>query len=252
MPKDENGELLRSRITKLVKQIDKDELDKPTKILFLLKSDKTAAEELITYNEVLEHLERSELEEGDQFWSVKEIIGHHGPLKPDAKDYKGSSYNVQVKRETGEVRYEPLSLIAKDDPVTCAVYAKKNRLLETPGWKQFKKLGKRDKVLERAYNQAKLQSFRRSIKFQFGFQIPRNYEEAVELYKQNGNTKWQDSILLEFTQIDEYGTFKSLGLAMFDSKGKLQNAPLGYKRIRVHLVFAVKHDGRHKARLVAD
>ena len=28
--------------------------------------------------------------------------------------------------------------------------------------------------------------------------------------------------------------------------------PGGYKRIRVHLVFDVKHDGRHKARLVAD
>ena len=29
-------------------------------------------------------------------------------------------------------------------------------------------------------------------------------------------------------------------------------APKGYKKIRVHLVFAVKHNGRHKARLVAD
>ena len=28
--------------------------------------------------------------------------------------------------------------------------------------------------------------------------------------------------------------------------------PIGFKKIRVHLVFAVKHDGRHKSRLVAD
>jgi hypothetical protein len=28
--------------------------------------------------------------------------------------------------------------------------------------------------------------------------------------------------------------------------------PAGYKRIRVHIVYDVKHDGRHKARLVAD
>ena len=28
--------------------------------------------------------------------------------------------------------------------------------------------------------------------------------------------------------------------------------PSGYKRISVHLVFDVKHDGRYKARLVAD
>jgi Reverse transcriptase (RNA-dependent DNA polymerase) len=29
-------------------------------------------------------------------------------------------------------------------------------------------------------------------------------------------------------------------------------APIGYKKIRVHLVFDVKHDGKHKARLVVD
>ena len=33
---------------------------------------------------------------------------------------------------------------------------------------------------------------------------------------------------------------------------KSQNPPKGYHRIKVHLVFAVKFDGRHKARLVAD
>ena len=30
------------------------------------------------------------------------------------------------------------------------------------------------------------------------------------------------------------------------------NSPKCYHRIKVHLVFAVKFDGRHKARLVAD
>ena len=30
------------------------------------------------------------------------------------------------------------------------------------------------------------------------------------------------------------------------------NPPKGYHRIKVHLVFAVKFDGRHKARLVTD
>ena len=28
--------------------------------------------------------------------------------------------------------------------------------------------------------------------------------------------------------------------------------PAGFRKIRVHMVFDVKHDGRHKARLVAD
>ena len=30
------------------------------------------------------------------------------------------------------------------------------------------------------------------------------------------------------------------------------NPPKGYHKIKVHLVFAVKFDGRHKARLVLD
>ena len=33
---------------------------------------------------------------------------------------------------------------------------------------------------------------------------------------------------------------------------RLMNPPKGYHRIKVHLVFAVKFDARHKARLVAD
>ena len=38
----------------------------------------------------------------------------------------------------------------------------------------------------------------------------------------------------------------------FDRHKKVINSPPGYQNIRVHLIFAVKYDGRHKARLVAD
>ena len=51
-------------------------------------------------------------------------------------------------------------------------------------------------------------------------------------------------------QINEYKVFQEK--AQFDPKSrKVSNAPNGYQKIRVHLIFAVKHDGRHKARLVA-
>ena len=40
-----------------------------------------------------------------------------------------------VEWETGEITDEPLSLIAVDDPVTCAEYAKKHDLLQLDGWK---------------------------------------------------------------------------------------------------------------------
>ena len=44
--------------------------------------------------------------------------------------------------------------------------------------------------------------------------------------------------------IDEYNTFKDLG--------KYYPSPVGYKKIRVNLVYDVKHDRCHKARLLAE
>jgi hypothetical protein len=38
-----------------------------------------------------------------------------------------------VECETGETTYEHLDLIAQDDPVKCADYAKQNNLLDTAG-----------------------------------------------------------------------------------------------------------------------
>ena len=62
-------------------------------------------------------------------------ISLEGPLKPNDKHYKGSMYNVLVQWEDGSETYEPLAIIMKDDPVTCARYAMENDLLETSGWK---------------------------------------------------------------------------------------------------------------------
>ena len=50
----------------------------------------------------------------------------------------------------------------------------------------------------------------------------------------------------------EYKVFKKWDKAFLDKHQKVMNPPIGYHRIKVHLVFAVKFDSRHKARLVAD
>jgi hypothetical protein len=79
-----------------------------------------------------------------------------------------------------------------------------------------------------------------------GFEVPRTYEQALHLEKRNGNTLWGDATVIELTQIDDYVTFIDKG---HHTKVK---APIGYKKIRVHLIYDVGHDSRHKARLVAD
>ena len=58
--------------------------------------------------------------------------------------------------------------------------------------------------------------------------------------------------MLEMESMLEYKVFKKWGKAILDKHKKVMNPPKGYHRIKVHLVFAVKFDGRHKARLVAD
>ena len=90
---------------------------------------------------------------------------------------KGSLYNVMVKWETTE---EPLSIIAADDPVTCAAYTKKHNLLHLPGWRKFKNIA-RNQVSTRAINQTKIRQVRRSATYQFGYLVPRDYKHTLEL-----------------------------------------------------------------------
>ena len=80
----------------------------------------------------------------------------------------------------------------------------------------------------------------------YGYQVPKDYKEAILLDKKNGNTRWADCTSLELQQMQDYQVFIDKGL--FSDTG----IPIGFKKIRVHLIYAVKHDGRHKARLVAD
>ena len=95
----------------------------------------------MAHNDIINHIERDEVEHRE--WRFKSIMVHEGSLSAGDKSYKGSRYNILVNWESGESTYEPLHIIAADDPVSCAIYAKKNGLLDTEGWKQFKGIAKR-------------------------------------------------------------------------------------------------------------
>ena len=99
-------------------------------------------EEILTYNELMDYIEKDELEnqeeDGSGLWRFKSIVGHEGPLISSDPRYKGSAYNVFPEWENGEITSKPLTIFGKDNPVTCAVYAWENGLLDEPGWKGFK------------------------------------------------------------------------------------------------------------------
>jgi hypothetical protein len=134
-------------------------------------------------------------------------------------------------------------MVIKDDPVTCAEYAKANHLLETEGWKGLKRIARRQKMYDRMINQTRLKSQRRAIRYKFGVRVPRDYKEALLLDRENGNTLWHDAIQLEHSQLSEYETFRDCG--------KRCKPPDGHQRINVHFVFDVKQSLKRKARLVA-
>ena len=247
LPPEDNGE------RRMAKVIDIDDHGQTLEdIKFKLKINKDQAEEIMSYNQLMDYIQKGTdaEEDPDSLFKFRDIVAHQGPLESTDPNHKGSKYNVMVEWESGEVTYEPLTLISKDDPITCAVYAKKHDLLDTTGWKHLKRYAKTSKRLIRAVKQSRIRQVRASVRYQHGFQVPKDYNDAMRLDKENGNTHWQDAMDLELTQIHEYKVFKDTGKAKFHN-GKVVT-PDGFQKIRAHFVYAVKHDGRFKARLVAD
>jgi hypothetical protein len=81
------------------------------------------------------------------------------------------------------------------------------------------------------------------IKYKFGIQVPKGIKNVIDLDKQNGNQLWQEAIKTELLQLTDYQTF-----IVLDSG---EDIPTRYQKIPYHMVFDVKYDLRHKARVVA-
>jgi hypothetical protein len=95
-------------------------------------------------------------------------------------------------------------------------------------------------------NQSRIKATRNAPRYKFGYRFPRNYDEAMQFDLKNGNTLWREATDLEMSQLAAYDTFRDLG------HKDTAPPPTGYKKIHTHLVYDCKHDGRHKAWMVAD
>jgi Reverse transcriptase (RNA-dependent DNA polymerase) len=85
-----------------------------------------------------------------------------------------------------------------------------------------------------------------STNYKFGIQVPKGIKNALHLNRINGNNLWQEAIkteLKQLKQLTDYHTF-----ILLDSG---EDVPNVYQKIPNHVVFGVKYDLRHKARLVA-
>ena len=185
LPPEDNGEHHMAKI------IDIDDHGPPLEdIKFKLKINKDQAEKIMSYNQLMAYIQKGTdaEEDPDSLFKFRDIVAHQGPFESTDPDHKGSKYNVMIEWESGEVTYEPLTLISKDDPITCAVYAKKHDLLDTTGWKHLKRYAKTSKRLIRAVKQSRIRQVRASARYQHGFQVPKDYNDAIRLDKENSNT----------------------------------------------------------------
>jgi Reverse transcriptase (RNA-dependent DNA polymerase) len=82
-----------------------------------------------------------------------------------------------------------------------------------------------------------------NIKYKFGIQVPKGTKNTINLDEKYGNNLWEEAIQTELKQLTDYQTFIILNSA--------EDIPKGYQKIPYHIVFDVKYDLRHKARLVA-
>ena len=165
MDPQENGERYHTKILEVSVESEEQLAKHPDHIKFVCSVNDDMYEEILTHNEILEYIPKSEEQDADQaiMWKFKHIAGHQGPLKKGNPGYNESKFNVLLEWETGESMYEPLDVIAANDPVTCAIYAKEKGLLNEPGWRRFKSITKCESRLLRMTNQAKLHLFRCSL-----------------------------------------------------------------------------------------
>jgi hypothetical protein len=147
-------------------------------------------DKVIAYNElsnIIENQHNKELHEPDSAtYSFKAINDHQGPLK-------GSFYNVLVHWEDGLETFEPLTVMAKADPLTCALHAKTHALLDTPGWKSLKRIATREVKFTRMVKQAQLSQARHGPTYKFGILVPKNRKDALAIDHTSGNNRWQVS-----------------------------------------------------------
>jgi hypothetical protein len=240
----EDGQRFHARIVECISDHESNVRCSDDHVKFRISVNEDEYEEIITYNELMDFIEKNQGNDAI-VWRFRCIVGHQGPLLWHDKDYNGSRFNVLVKWENGEITTEPVLVIAADDPMTCAVYAREHDLLDVEGWKHFQNLAKHKKHFLCLVKQAKMKSYCQSLKYKFGYRIPKDYEEALKLDELNQNTKWEDATITEMSQLKEYECFIDAGIYGQDKP------PDGHKKIRAHLVFDVKHDGRHKACYVA-
>ena len=111
LPPEENGERHRAKVTRQVVEIfDQDSGQRVENINFILDIGNGKVEELISYNQLLEHLENAQDRDmgmDQELYRFRSIIGHQGPLLPQIQTGKGVNVMVKLNGRLGRLPLNP-------------------------------------------------------------------------------------------------------------------------------------------------
>ena len=138
----EHVQRLLARIVKAIDNYDEKLQQESTRLKFTCSTKDDPVEDFLTYNKMLDHIKNSKYDDLIE-WKFKSIESHEGSLHRYYHNYKGSTHNLIIEWENGEIANEPLNTIEADEPVSCTSHEKENNLLDQPEWTRFKSLEKR-------------------------------------------------------------------------------------------------------------
>jgi hypothetical protein len=148
-------------------------------------------------------------------------------------------WEVCIQWKDGSSTWNQVKDIKESYPVQLAEYAIQNKISEEPAFAWWVKyvLRKRDRIISKTASKYWQKTHK------FGLRIPKSAKEALQIDKENGDTKWWDAI------VQEMGNVRP---AFQLHEGSKEDLPIGYQQIRCHMIFDVKmgENFRRKARLV--
>ena len=248
-----NGEQPQPCLIRCVIDLEQDALKQEDCIKYTFCKSISNIDKIISYRQHMEYIKQDNQaqETEDDVFQFRDVVADQEPSSiSNNPDYKRSHCNILVDWETGEMIYEPPSLMVND------AYAKKHDLLNELGWKHLKRFVKTSKCLvQAAKQQSRIKQVCRSIKYKFGYQVSMTNEELVVLLdKQHGKRKWHDTTeveLFQASQIQSLTKVKDCVQAQFKRREMINASPEEYhkNKIQIHLV---KHDDSRPALLITD
>ena len=253
MPTGEDGTINRGKVTDYMEEYEGQLEKDPDRTKFKVEVGPEKFEEFVAWNEICNFIEEQSQNDNNT-WNFRNILDHRdmGKGRRNFRASKGgrlADHQVLIEWESGERSWEPISEIYRTAPHHLADYAMQHDLIDKWECKSIKirTLAEKSKMMLRLVQRTKLTSHAATPTYMYGVQVPRSHRDAMEMDTKNDNELWSTSERVELGQLEEYEVFEDLG----HKSDPTARAPEGYKRIPYHMVFAVKHDGRRKSRLVA-